>query len=116
MPHITFRFGTKQCNVPRNIRSVTRYLGISDVDEDKMLGWSLGGGKTVQEAVALRCVCGYDILCEVRREGERLGFLAFFDGEPTSETYTKQVESCPDCGKQLGVFILSQKTKRAGQS
>jgi DNA-directed RNA polymerase subunit RPC12/RpoP len=86
------------------------------VDENKMLGWSLGGGKRVQEAAALRCECGYAILCEVRREGERVGFLAFYDGEPTSETYTKQVESCPYCGKQLGVFMLSLKTKLAWES
>jgi hypothetical protein len=35
----------------------------------------------------LLCACAYRILCELRREGERLGFLVFFDGEKTSETY-----------------------------
>jgi hypothetical protein len=62
-----------------------------------------------EEAAALRCACGYGILCELRREGERLAFLAFFDNEPTSETYTEQVENCPGCGKQLGGWMLTLK-------
>ncbi len=28
--------------------------------------------------VALRCVCGYRISCEVQPAGERIGFLEFF--------------------------------------
>jgi hypothetical protein len=56
--------------------------------------------------VLLRCACGYSILCEVRPEGERVGYLAFFDGEPASETYGERVKSCPGCGQQLGLPML----------
>jgi hypothetical protein len=62
-----------------------------------------------EESAALRCACGYGILCALSREGERLGFLAFFDGEPTSETYTERVGSCPGCGEQLGALTLTLK-------
>ena len=55
------------------------------------------------EAATLRCVCGYRILCRVGSAGERVGFLVFLDGEPTSETYGRQVERCPRCGEQLGL-------------
>jgi DNA-directed RNA polymerase subunit RPC12/RpoP len=55
------------------------------------------------ETTTLRCACGYIILCRVRGAGERVGFLAFFDGEPTSETYGQQIERCPRCGTQLGL-------------
>ncbi len=54
----------------------------------------------------LRCVCGYAILCEVQPEGERIGFLAFFDDEPTSETRGRRVKDCPSCGEQLGLPVL----------
>ena len=54
----------------------------------------------------LRCVCSYRILCEVRPWGERIGFLAFFDDEPASGTYTQRVESCPNCGEQLGLPLF----------
>ena len=50
---------------------------------------------------ALRCVCGHSIYCEVGTEGEYIGFFAFFDDEPTSETYGQRVECCPNCGEQL---------------
>ena len=60
-----------------------------------------GSGRT-----ALRCVCGHAILCEVQPGGERIGFLVFFDGEPTSETCGERVKSCPDCGEQLGLPLL----------
>ena len=56
--------------------------------------------------VALRCVCGYRISCEVQPAGERIGYLAFFDNEPTSETYGERVKSCPRCGEQLGLPLL----------
>jgi hypothetical protein len=59
-----------------------------------------------EEATALRCVCGHSILCEVQPEGEHIGFLVFFDGEPTSETYGQRVKSCPHCGEQLGLPLL----------
>jgi hypothetical protein len=42
--------------------------------------------------------------CAARRE--HIGFLVFFDGEPTSETYGQRVKSCPGCGKQLGLSVL----------
>ena len=58
------------------------------------------------EAVTLRCTCGHSILCEVQPEGERIGFLVFFDDEPTSETYGEWVKSCPSCGEQLGLPLL----------
>ncbi len=54
----------------------------------------------------LLCACAYRILCEVRREGERLGFLVFFDGEKASETYQERVESCPRCGERLGLVVF----------
>jgi hypothetical protein len=54
----------------------------------------------------LRCVCGHRILCEVQPEGECIGFLIFFDGKPTGETYGQRVESCPGCGEQLGLPVL----------
>jgi hypothetical protein len=58
-----------------------------------------------EAAVALRCGCGHSILCEQMRHGERLGFLAFFDNEPTSETRGERVKSCPGCGEQLGFLM-----------
>ena len=54
----------------------------------------------------LRCMCGHSILCKVQPEGERIGFLAFFDDEPTSGTYGQRVKSCPRCGVQLGLPLL----------
>ena len=54
----------------------------------------------------LRCVCAHSILCEVQPQGERIGFLAFFDDEPTSETYAQRIKSCPRCGEQLGLPVL----------
>ena len=54
----------------------------------------------------LRCVCGFSIVCQVRPAVERIGFLAFFDDEPTSETYGERVQSCPSCGEQLGLVLL----------
>jgi hypothetical protein len=62
-----------------------------------------------QEAADLRCVCGYALLCALRREGERLGFLLFFDNDPTSETYSEQVENCPGCGVQLAGLMFALK-------
>ena len=58
------------------------------------------------EAVTLQCPCGYAVLCEVRSLMERLGTAVFFDDEPTSETYGKQVESCPGCGEHLTFLAL----------
>jgi hypothetical protein len=55
---------------------------------------------------ALLCSCSYHILCEVRPEGERLGFPIFFDDGPESETRGQQVRSCPGCGEKLGLHLL----------
>ena len=60
------------------------------------------------ERATLRCVCGYAILCEVQPAGEYIGFLAFFDGEPTSEIYGQRVKGCPSCGEHLGLPMLSR--------
>ena len=60
-----------------------------------------GGNRAV-----LRCTCGYSVLCEVQPAGERIGFLAFFDDEPASETYGERLKSCPRCGEQLGLPLL----------
>jgi hypothetical protein len=65
-----------------------------------------------KEAGPLRCACGHAILCEVRRLGEHLSTLAFFDDEATSETHTKSVESCPGCGKPLDFLMLLLKNRR----
>ena len=56
-----------------------------------------------------RCVCNYCISCEVRSGGEGLGYLVFFDGEPTSETYGQRVRWCPGCGEQLELSTLIKK-------
>ena len=78
-------------------------------------GYFSESGITVQveEAAALRCGCGHGILCEVKRAGEHLGFLAFFDDEPMSETWGERVESCPDCREQLGFPMLFPKNRTA---
>jgi hypothetical protein len=77
-------------------------------DRTHLAGCSLERkAKKIQvEAVTLRCMCGHSILCEVQPEGERIGFLAFFDDEPTSETYGHRVKSCPRCDEQLGLPLL----------
>ena len=67
----------------------------------------------MEEAVALHCGCGHGILCEVMRAGEHLGFLAFFDDEPRSETCGERVEHCPDCSEQLGLPMLFAKNRPA---
>jgi hypothetical protein len=59
----------------------------------------------------LRCVCGHRVVCKVQSEGEHIGFLAFFDDEPTSETHGRRVKSCPSCGEQLGLGRLYPKTR-----
>jgi hypothetical protein len=81
--------------------------------ENRMLGWSSAEEKSVYEAAALRCLCGYTILCEVRWEGERLGTLVFFDGEQASKTFQELVKSCPGCGEQLELIMLLAKHRSA---
>jgi hypothetical protein len=79
---------------PRHRRNVGRYLEKGKQDTG------------VGNRAMLRCVCGHAILCEVQPEGERIGFLAFFDDEPTSETHGRRVKECPTCGEQLGFPVL----------
>jgi hypothetical protein len=59
----------------------------------------------------LRCICGHRVACKVQSVGERIGFLAFFDDEPTSETHGWRVKSCPSCGEQLGLAPLYPKNR-----
>jgi hypothetical protein len=59
---------------------------------------------------ALLCQCTYQIACEVRAVGERLGLLMFFDDEPASETRGQQVSSCPGCGQELRLHLLRAQT------
>jgi hypothetical protein len=54
----------------------------------------------------LRCLCGYPVACELVSEGERLGFLAFFDDEEASPTYGEQVKQCPRCSQKLALHRL----------
>jgi hypothetical protein len=67
----------------------------------------------MKEAAMLLCVCAHRILCEVKREGERLGTLVFFDGEEASKTYQERVKSCPGCGEQLELIMLLTKHRSA---
>jgi hypothetical protein len=48
----------------------------------------------------------------VQRSGERLGILAFFDAEPTSETYAQSVEMYPGRGEQLEFLSLQPSGRR----
>ena len=67
----------------------------------------------VEEAAALRCGCGHGILCELRRAGTHLGFLAFFDDEPRSKTCGERIKHCPGCGEQLGCPMFLSKLQPA---
>lgn len=60
----------------------------------------------VEEAFQLACSCAYRLACEVVRQGERLGFLSFVDGEPDSQTCGERVLECPGCGERLGLVML----------
>ena len=64
------------------------------------------GVSTLKGLATLLCSCSYHILCELRREGERLGSVVFFDDGPQSETRSQQVTSCPGCGEKLGLHLL----------
>ena len=64
------------------------------------------GVRMLEGLAALLCTCTYQILCEVRAEGERLGFPVFFDDGPESRTRGQQVTSCPRCGEKLGLHLL----------
>ena len=58
------------------------------------------------DGAQLECQCGHSIYCDVRHNGDRLGFLAFFDAQEFSETYGEQLANCPECGAWLGVHLL----------
>jgi hypothetical protein len=51
------------------------------------------------QAVALHCLCGHSILCQVVREGERLGSLVFSDDEVTTSTYGERIELAPSVAR-----------------
>jgi hypothetical protein len=59
-----------------------------------------------REATRLLCECGQSICCAVRQEGERLGFLVFFDDQEVSKTYAEQVAYCPGCDARLDYPLL----------
>jgi hypothetical protein len=59
-----------------------------------------------REVTQLLCKCNYGISCGVRREGERLGFLVFFDDQEASETYGEQISWCPGCGARPDYHLL----------
>lgn len=71
---------------------------------------TLGRG-LLEEVVMLFCACNYEIFCEMRTHGERLGTVGFFDAGPRSETRGKQVTSCPGCGQKLGLHMLRAQKK-----
>jgi hypothetical protein len=60
----------------------------------------------LEEFAALLCACGYRILCEVRAEGQRLGFAMYLDDGPESEGRGQRVRLCPGCGDELGLHLL----------
>ena len=65
-----------------------------------------------RETTRLLCECGYNICCAVRQEGESLGFLVFFDDEPTSETLGEKIGECPGCNERLGLLTLYTRYSR----
>jgi hypothetical protein len=60
----------------------------------------------LRSLAALRCACSYEIVCEVRPEGQRIGTLDFFDAGRQSGTQLERVTSCPGCGRRLGLHLL----------
>ena len=76
--------------------------------------------RMLHEEAALRCPCGYGIRYELRRYGERLGALAFFDDEEASETRGERITRCPACGRRIEFQLLSPRYRpdqaRAGTS
>ena len=67
----------------------------------------------MKEAASSVCSCAHRLLCEAVREGERLGFLHFFDDEPKSATYGEHIKDCPGCGEQLGLLVLLAQNQSA---
>jgi hypothetical protein len=68
------------------------------------------------QKAALGCTCGYPLACEVERERERLGFLAFFDDEPTSSADGEPIQHCPGCGQRLALHNLQPRTSQVVQA
>jgi hypothetical protein len=60
----------------------------------------------ISEIATSTCLCSFRLLCAVRAEGQRLGFLLFFDDEPGSESHGERVRECPGCGAPLGLLAL----------
>jgi hypothetical protein len=58
------------------------------------------------------CACTYPILCEVQKEGGRLGSLKFFDDGSESETRGERVSRCPGCGRKLELHLLRAQPPR----
>ena len=68
-------------------------------------------GSLQRNGTQLLCYCGYRIYCKVRGEGERLGFLEFFDDLEFSGTYGEQVSCCPGCDARFDHHLLLQATR-----
>jgi hypothetical protein len=63
-------------------------------------------GLPQREVTLFLCECGYSICCGVRAQGERLGFLVFFDGQEASETYGERITCRPGCDARLDYRLL----------
>jgi hypothetical protein len=69
----------------------------------------------LREATPLLCECGHSVFCQLRRHGERLGTMAFFDDEETSAVYGERIERCPGCGVRLGIHRLVPRLSKGFQ-
>jgi hypothetical protein len=78
-------------------------------------GVEVDPGITEVQPVALHCLCGHSISCQVLREGERLGSLVFFDEEPTNSTYGERIEHCPKCGRKPAIHNLLPRRLHEGK-
>jgi hypothetical protein len=73
---------------------------------EETLSAALRRRMAMEEAFELACSCAYCLVCREIRQGERLGFLSFFDDEPDSQTRGERVLECPGCGKRLGLALF----------
>ncbi len=66
-----------------------------------------------EEAAFVYCECGYRVLCVVRRQGERLGTLAFFDyaEEEVTDEAERCITHCSRCDARLGSHVLVPKRR-----
>jgi hypothetical protein len=78
-------------------------------------GVEVDPGITAEQPVPLHCLCGHSILCQVLREGERLGSLVFFDDELTNSTYGECIEHCPTCSQKLALHRLLPRRLHEGK-